>query len=470
MTISGSGPQAAAGSVVGLRALALILVTIVLAGWAARTQAGEPGPAAVVQITITGPIGPATSDYVARGLHRAAADGAALVILRLDTPGGLDTSMREIVKAILAAPMPVAGFVAPSGAHAASAGTFILYACHVAAMAPGTNVGAATPVAIGGPDGQPSPEPDERAPSPSPGSPPALPDVRDKAASDAAAFIRSLAQLRGRNAAWAEKAVLDAASLSANDALAIGVVDLVAEDTAALLRALDGRMVTVLGQPRRIGTGRATLTAIGPDWRTRFLGIITNPNVAAILLLIGVYGLLFEFYSPGLVGPAVIGGICLVLALYAFHILPVSWGGLGLILLGIALLVAEAFLPSFGVLGLGGIAAFVIGAILLFEEEAPGFTVAWQLIGGTALALALTFGLLSTLVMRARARPVVTGREQLIGQTARVLDWFEGEGWVQLAGERWRARGPGALAAGTRVRVTGVDGLTLAVEAITPSS
>lgn len=427
-----------------------------------------------MQLAITGPIGPATTDYVERGLTQAAADGAALVILRLDTPGGLDTSMREIVKAILAAPMPVAGFVAPRGAHAASAGTFILYACHVAAMAPGTNLGAATPVAIGGPDGQPSPKPEEReAPQPRDGAPrdgPPLPDVRDKAASDAAAFIRSLAQLRGRNAVWAEKAVLEAASLSANDALAEGVVDLIAEDTAALVRALDGRMVTVLGQPRRIETGSVTLTAIEPDWRTRFLGIITNPNVAAILLLIGVYGLLFEFYSPGLVGPGVIGAICLVLALYAFHILPVSWGGVGLILLGVALLVAEAFVPSFGVLGLGGIAAFVIGAILLIEDEAPGFTVAWQIIGGTALALALTFGLLSMLVVRAQARPVVTGREQLMGQTGRVLDWSAGEGWVQLAGERWRARGPSALPAGTRVHVIGVDGLTLAVEPLPPTS
>ncbi len=456
-------------SLAALRGVALFLLTA-FAGWAGLANAGEPSRAAVVQLAITGPIGPATSDYVERGLGQAAADGAALVILRLDTPGGLDTSMREIVKAILAAPLPVVGFVAPRGAHAASAGTFILYACHVAAMAPGTNLGAATPVAIGGPGGEPTPAPKERAPSQSPESQPPLPDVRDKAASDAAAYIRSLAQLRGRNAAWAEKAVIEAASLSANDALALGVVDLIAEDTDALLHALDGRTVTVAGQPRRIATASVTLTAIEPDWRTRFLDIITNPNVAAILLLVGVYGVLFEFYSPGLVGPGVIGAICLVLALYAFHILPVSWGGVSLILLGIALLVAEAFVPSFGVLGLGGIAAFVIGAILLFEDEAPGFTVAWQLIGGTALAFALTSGLLSTLVMRARARPVVTGREQLMGETARVLDWSAGEGWVQLAGERWRARGPSALAPGMHVRVTGVDGLTLAVEAITPSS
>lgn len=457
-----------AGSLAALRAIALLLVTV-LAGWAGQAAAGEAGPATVVQLTITGPIGPATSDYVARGLGQAAADRAVLVILRLDTPGGLDTSMREIVKAILAAPLPVAGFVAPRGAHAASAGTFILYACHVAAMAPATNLGAATPVAIGGPDGQPSPKPQDReAPLPHDGPP--LPDVRDKAASDAAAYIRSLAQLRGRNAAWAEKAVIEAASLSANDALAIGVVDLIAEDTDALLRALDGRTVTVAGQPHRIETGRVTLTAIEPDWRAHFLGIVTNPNVAAILLLVGVYGVLFEFYSPGLVGPGVIGAICLVLALYAFHILPVSWGGVSLILLGIALLVAEAFVPSFGVLGLGGITAFVIGAILLIEDDAPGFTIAWQLIGGSAFAFALTFGLLSTLVMRARARPVVTGREQLMGQTARVLDWSAGEGWVQLAGERWRARGPSALAPGMRVRITNVDGLTLAVEAISPSS
>lgn len=457
-----------AGSLAALRGVALLLVTA-LGGWAGQAPAAEPSRAAVVQLTITGPIGPATSDYVERGLGQAAVDGAALVILRLDTPGGLDTSMREIIKAILAAPLPVAGFVAPRGAHAASAGTFILYACHVAAMAPGTNLGAATPVAIGGPEGQPSPKaPEREAPSPRDGPP--LPDVRDKAASDAAAYIRSLAQLRGRNAAWAEKAVIEAASLSANDALAIGVVDLIAEDTDALLRALDGRTVTVAGQQQRIETGRVTLTAIEPDWRTRFLDIITNPNVAAILLLVGVYGVLFEFYSPGLVGPGVIGAICLVLALYAFHILPVSWGGVSLILLGIALLVAEAFVPSFGVLGLGGITAFVIGAILLIEDDAPGFGVAWQLIGGSAVAFALTFGLLSTLVMRARARPVVTGREQLMGQTARVLDWSAGEGWVQLAGEHWRARGPSSLAPGMHVRVTGVDGLTLAVEAVSPSS
>ena len=458
--MNGVGPRRGTSALSVTKGLAFFLL-IILATLAGFARSSEPGRTTVVQLAITGPIGPASSDYVQRGLSQATAEGAALVLVRLDTPGGLDASMREIVQAILAAPMPVVGFVAPRGAHAASAGTFILLACHVAAMAPGTNLGAATPVAIGGPGGSPSPAPQERA-----APVPALPDVRDKAASDAAAFIRALAQLRGRNVAWAEKAVLEAASLSAPDALAAGVIELMADDADALLAALDGRAVSVLGQPRQLETRSVTLKAIEPDWRTRLLGIVTNPNVAAILLLIGVYGLLFEFYSPGLIGPGVIGAICLVLALYAFHILPVGWGGLGLILLGIALLVAEAFVPSFGVLGLGGIAAFVIGAVLLFEDEAPGFAIAWQVIGGTALAFALTFGLISTLAVRARARPVVTGREQLPGQTARVLDWSEGEGWVLMAGERWHARGADTLTPGAQVKVTGVDGLTLTIEPV----
>jgi membrane-bound serine protease (ClpP class) len=450
---------------------AVVFVLLAAVGFATRTAhsepavpAGAPSPRDAVVLDLDGPIGPAGSDYVARGLAKAADRGAALVVLRLDTPGGLDTSMREIVRAVLASPVPVAGFVAPSGARAASAGTYILYAAHIAAMAPGTNLGAATPVQIGASEGDGKRPGD--APDKADGAPPGM---AEKAVNDAVAYIRSLAEMRGRNAAWAEDAVRRAASLSAEQALKLKVIDVIAPDTPALLRAIDGRSVTTSGGTVRLDTAAARVVAQPADWRTRLLALITDPNVAALLMLIGVYALIFEFYSPGLIGPGVVGAICILLALYAFHVLPVDYGGVALLLLGIALMVAEAFVGAFGVLAIGGLVAFVLGSIMLMQDDVPGFTVAWELIGSVALVLGGTFVALSTFVLRARRRPVVAGREQLPGSLGPVLTWERGEGRVRVHGEVWRARSPAALRAGQQVRVTGVDGLTLEVEPDEPA-
>lgn len=460
----------------------LILLALIAAGLAAARSAStatatatatksEHGNRPAVVLELDGPIGPAGSDYVVRGIAKAAETGASMVVLRLDTPGGLDTSMRAIVRSVLASPVPVAGFVAPSGARAASAGTYILYASHIAAMAPGTNLGAATPVQIGAPE-QGTPAPGEKQGGDKRSDmAPAQPGTAEKAVNDAVAYIRSLAELRGRNVTWAEDAVRRAASLSAEQALKLQVIDVIAPDVPALLRAVDGREVTTTAVGRfRLATADKEIVSQPTDWRTKLLSVITDPNVAALLMLIGVYALIFEFYSPGLVGPGVVGTVCILLALYAFHVLPVDYGGLALLLLGIALMIAEAFLGAFGVLGIGGLIAFVLGSIMLMPEAVPGFTVAWELIGSIALFLGIAFVALSTLVLRTRRRPVVAGREQMLGSTGPVVEWGNGEGRVRVHGEVWQAHSPHRLSTGQPVRVTGIDGLKLQVEPDEPAS
>jgi membrane-bound serine protease (ClpP class) len=462
----------------------LLLVAFVALAFA--NDAGSNGARHALVLTIDGAIGPASADYVKRGLAQAQQRGAAAVVLQIDTPGGLDTSMREIIRAILASPVPVLSYVAPSGARAASAGTYILYASHVAAMAPGTNLGAATPVQIGGgglplPGGPADEQPaaPKSAPKPASQADAGVPQADDGAArsprrgssameakvtNDAIAYIRSLADLHGRNADWAEAAVRDAASLGAEAALERGVIDLVAASLPELLEKAHGREVK-LGEARLVLDTKGLATErLDPDWRSKLLGAITNPNLALILMLVGIYGLIFEFMNPGALVPGTIGAICLLLGLYALSALPVNYVGVALLLLGIALMVAEAFTPSVGVLGIGGVVAFVFGATMLFDADAPGFGVSLPLVGGVAIAsLGLTL-LIVRLALKSRRSRVVTGVEGLVGASARVLDWDGRAGHVFAAGERWAADGPEGLQPGQSVTVTAVHGLQVAVQ------
>jgi membrane-bound serine protease (ClpP class) len=458
-----------------------LLLTAGLSLWLAAAGQPESTSRLVTVLQVQDAIGPATSDFIRKGIAHARDQNAMLVILEMDTPGGLDTAMREIIQAILASPVPVVTYVSPQGARAASAGTYILYASHVAAMAPATNLGAATPVAIGGAEPPAAPEEEPEAtsdetssedtegatPDPVSAAPEPATTSERKAVNDAVAYIRSLAERRGRNSDWAERAVRSAESLSAEAALANGVIDLIATDVPDLLRQLDGRELAVGDETRTLATTGAAIERFEPDWRTRFLAVISNPTVAYMLMLLGIYGLIFEGYNPGAVVPGVVGAIALLLALFAFQILPVNYAGLALIVLGVILMIAEFMVPSFGALGLGGIVAFVFGSLILVDTDVPGFDVATPLILSVATAAAgLLFGTV-WLAMRARKAPVVTGAEQLTRLTATALGDFAHDGDVRVRGERWRARSAAPVKTGQALKITRVDGLTLEVAPLT---
>jgi len=404
-------------------------------------------------LDIDGAIGPANADYLVRELRAAQPSEIGLIVLRMNTPGGLDTSMRTMISAILASPIPVATYVGPKGARAASAGTYIAYACAIAAMAPGTNIGAATPVQLGAsPSGQKSAEPADTE--------------SRKVINDAAAYIRSLADLNGRNADWAVDAVRTAASIPASEALKLQVIDAIADDVPDLLRKIDGRPVKVAGRSEILATAGLQIVTVAPDWRTELLAIITDPNVAFILMLVGVYGVIFEFLSPGTIAPGLIGTISLVVALYALNLLPINYAGAGLVLLGAVLLGAEAHIGAFGAIGIAGIVAFVIGSIMMFPSRVPGFELSpWVIAEGVIVTAGLFLFVLGVL-FRSRRRVVIAGMRALLGAEGEALSWQGQHGRILIKGETWRARAAASLQPGTRVKVIDRDGLVLVVEPV----
>ncbi|MBW8370789.1 MAG: nodulation protein NfeD [Thiobacillus sp.] len=448
--------------------LRFLLRLIVLACMA--LQAAPTSAALVRVLTVQGPISPASADYLLRGINKAIDDKAHLIVIEMDTPGGLDTSMRDIIKAILASPVPVATYVSPQGARAASAGTYILYASHIAAMAPATNLGAATPVELAptGGDKPAAPDKPKQADKPAAGQPEAATPSGDpkmrKAVHDAAAYIRGLAELRERNVEWAERAVREAVSLPASEALELKVIDLVATDLDDLLKQVNGRVIKMNGQTVTLDTAQAVIEKIQPDWRSRLLAVIGDPSIAYILMLLGIYGLIYEFSNPGMLFPGVVGGICLLLGLFALQVMPISYAGLALMILGIVLMISEAFIPSFGALGLGGIVAFVIGSVMLIDTDVPGYGIPWALIVPVAVASGLFSFFVVGMAIKARARPVVTGAEEMIGAPGEILEDMEHEGWAHIHSEQWRVRSSVPLKRGSRVRVRARHDLILDVE------
>ncbi len=456
-----------------LLACAMLLVPMP----AAVPQTPATSRAGVMLLDIKGGIGPATRDYVRDGLRQAAQAQAPAVVLRIDTPGGLDAATRDINQAILASDVPVIGWVAPSGARAASAGTYILYACHLAAMAPATSLGAATPVSMGGPGFAPEREPQRRPDDTR--EPQATPDVpkpegehdkdephgamERKAVNDAVSYLRSLAELRGRDADFAERAVREAATLTATQAQAQGVVEIVAGDVATLLQKSHGRTVRVAEGNVVLDVDKREVTTIEPDWRARLLAVLTEPTVAYLLLLIGLYGLVFEGYSPGAILPGMVGVICLLLAAYGLQVLPVNYAGVALIVIGVVLIALEFAMPSIGAAGIGGVISLLAGSLILFDSDVPGFGVPGALVAGIGVASALGFMGMLWLAARARRRPVVTGVEELVGHVAIATRDFQGRGQVRIRGEQWQAQSDLPVQRGQAVRVLAIDGLVLRV-------
>lgn len=413
-------------------------------------------------LVIKGAIGPAISDYLVQEINNANQQTSVpLIIITLDTPGGLSASLRDINKSILSSHIPIACLVYPQGARAASAGTYILYACHIAAMAPATTLGAATPVNISAPMTPPA-ENKEQASTPS--------AMERKVLNDAIAYIRSLAQLRSRNEHWAEKAVTDAATLTAQEALKENVINLIAQSPQALLNKLDGKQVSINQKKIELVLHNARIVSIKPSWRSQFIATITDPNIAYILMLLGIYGLLLEFYSPGVGIAGITGGIFLLIALYALHLLPLNFAGAALLLLGVVLLVMESLIPSFGVFGIGGVGAFVIGSIFLFDTKLEQFKVSLPLIAGFAFISALFIIFALGFIYRARKNKIVSGQEEIINAWVTVEDDFTDNGYVLFNGERWAARSTKPLRKHQQVQVQAISGLTLLLAPETTST
>ncbi|WP_165474745.1 NfeD family protein [Legionella nagasakiensis] len=406
--------------------------------------------AKVIELSVHGGIGPATADYLIRGIEKG--HEADLILIKIDTPGGLDKSMRQIVQTILTSQTPVAVYVTPSGARAASAGTYLVYASTIAAMAPGTHLGAASPVSLTGGmsnKGENNKETDT---------------MSKKVTNDAVAYIRSLAQLRGRDAGFAEKAVLDAATMTAPEALKAGVINLIAKNRNDLLTKLDGLMVNQAGREIKLNTANADVELVKPDWRMRFLLVITDPTIAYLLLLLGIYGIFFELVNPGFIAPGVVGAISMLIALYALQLLPVNYAGLALILLGLIFIIAEAFAPSFGALGLGGTVAFIIGSILLIDTEHESYQIAWSAIWAMAAANVIVFIILLSMAVRSRRKPIQHGTQTLIGAKGRSLGVIDLEGQAVIRGEIWSVHASDPIHADKPIIVIGADGLNLEVK------
>jgi len=419
----------------------------------AQEMAKQASYSQIPLLSIKGAIGPAVSDYLVREISAANAKAnTPLILITLDTPGGLSASLRDINKSILSSTVPIACLVYPQGARAASAGTYILYACHISAMASATTLGAATPVNIAAPMAPQSEDSPEKSNTSA---------MEKKVLNDAIAYIRSLAQLRNRNAEWAEKAVAQAATLTASEALKAKVIDIIAETPQALVNQLDGKEVSINQQVTQLQLANVKLVTKSPDWRNQFLATITNPNIAYILMLIGIYGLLLEFYSPGIGVAGVTGGISLLIAMYAFQLLPVNFAGAGLVILGITLLIVESLVPSFGVFGIGGVAAFVIGSIFLFDTELDHFKVSLPLIAAIALISTLFIVFALGFIWRARKNKIVSGQEEIINAWVTASDDFTGNGYVMFNGERWAANSLQPVKKGQKVKVKSIKGLTL---------
>jgi membrane-bound serine protease (ClpP class) len=440
----------------------------------------------ITVLTIKGAISPAYSDYLKHGLKHAKKTKSQLIIIELDTPGGVLTTTREMAQDILASEIPIAVFVTPAGAHAASAGTFILYAAHIAAMSPGTNTGAATPVQMmpgASPSDKNKDKPDNNAhndeQSTSEDQKGSLLDklrndgsneerLTNKALEDTSAFIRSLATFRGRNAEWAEEAVINADSIIAHEALEKGVIDYMAQDRFDLLRQIDGKTITINDKKSvTLNVKQAPIIEQNPGWRTKLLAFLTDPNIAYFLLIIGINGLILEFYNPGTMVAGVIGSVCLVLALMAMHVLPINTTGLIMVILGLVFLAGEAFMPSFGIMGIGGLITFILGSLILFDADAMGgIGLDMSSIVIAAGFSGLLIGIAIFVLIKLRTLKNTTGMESMINSHATIKQWDGREGHVDLYGESWLARADRilALSEGEKIKITGKDGLTLLID------